>query len=88
MKYGKLQITQEDIDQGTKHVDSCPLARAVCRALKLPTGSVQVCSGFWAHIPGGDKMELGEAGEKFVYRFDTGLPVEPFTLEYKTERLS
>ena len=77
MKIVTVDVTQNDIDAGDSHADSCPVALAISRAMDRP---VLVCRDCWAFWPEtGTFYPMPEAAGRFIELFDNGLPVEPFS---------
>lgn len=70
-----IQVTQEDIDEGVaEQCLSCPVARAIKRALGYPVGVSSVI-----FEPSTDRKicELPEGVVRWIMRFDEGRAVNP-----------
>ena len=74
-----FDITQDDIDQGIRsNCIDCPIARSASR--EFPGYSVAVGSAIHLRTDGRYFMgELPAKASDFVYDFDHGLRVEPFS---------
>lgn len=75
----KIQVTQEDIDQGTpSEVCACPIALAAKRVFAHREIAVLDIV-----IQIGDRWEMAlpDSAQKFIEEFDNGLPVTPFEFE-------
>ena len=78
----KIEVTQEDIDHGMRlSALRCPVSLAVDRATQLNDSLVSS-----ALILVGDKIfKTAPEVAAFVVRFDSFLPVEPFSFELPCE---
>lgn len=82
----RIDVTQEDIDQGTRgQCKLCPVALAISRA-----------SGFTAFVRFGvtlfddyrlevERSGLPQAAVDFICKFDSELPVQPFSFDLPLE---
>lgn len=75
-----IDVIQDDIERGvSRSCARCPLARAISRAIGMQCDvSLDVVISFCFGKPH-KRGFLSEQAENFVYRFDYGMPVEPFT---------
>jgi hypothetical protein len=78
----KITVTQEDIDEGIiKDCIRCPIARAIGRAFGEKASVAQTdyyVSGRWNSLK---PKKLPNVATEFIYDFDAGRPVHPFTFE-------
>jgi hypothetical protein len=83
-----IRVTQADIDAGSKS-DSrlCPIACAINRALgsKGLDGAIVYRSQITPKIYHTKVQPTSCAVERFIVRFDHGLPVEPFNFRVRVE---
>lgn len=83
----KVRVTQQDIDKGEGGSPyQCPIAIALSRVYPKCTVSVGSCQVELIAKEGlvelGDVIQfsLSKHSKKFVYSFDSGYPVKPFSL--------
>ena len=66
-----------DIKTGKKSIPcKCPIALAVCRAMRLPVGEVSVMNEI---VVGSVWFKLTKKADRFIERFDSGQSVKPFS---------
>lgn len=83
----RIEVTQEHIDKGTpEDACNCPVALAIREALKAEAEEIRVHhSDIWIW---GDLYNTSEAVERFVWNFDVGVSVAPFTFDLPIEEVS
>lgn len=76
----KIQVTQEHIKCGLRMTGyNCPVALAIQETLNM--GTVYVQADVW-YIFVGDKQHITPLDVRnFIYLFDSGKPVQPFSFE-------
>lgn len=77
----RINVTQDDIDNGVSSCVWCPVARAVARATEM---YVEVtATDIWiGHTPlVGRFVDTPEAAADFILQFDTNRKVQPFEFE-------
>lgn len=83
MKNIKIEVTQQDIDNGKRaSCFYCPIALVCTRTFK------ELCligESYLGFIRGGKKYPLPQNARQFVTDFDHGRPVKPFTFELNTQ---
>lgn len=72
----KITVTKQDISRGIpKNFRRCPIARAIRRATGIK--DVKALPGYASVL--GRYTHLPLVATDFIYRFDAGVDVEPFT---------
>ncbi len=87
----RIEVTQDDIDHGVRReCDRCPIARALKRA----TGEAWDVGESNDHQAttcrrGGDRakwLKLPDEATNFMFAFDNGFPVWPFSFEFDPDQ--
>lgn len=79
MKKLLIHVTQDDIDNGGFGAEHCPAARAVSRTLGVPA-RMGYRGGRLKQLPEFEVSKEDQlAVEIFVYAWDAGKPLAPFT---------
>jgi hypothetical protein len=86
----RIEVTEGDIRLGKpQFACQCPIARAVCRAMRIPLRSrrVVVCSELidMKDEPDLRVFHLPQAARAFIRRIDSGDPVRPFVFHVTEE---
>lgn len=81
----KVEVTQEDIDNGPKFIDSmkCPVAMALKRVFNLDTsvGGTNFCFYNENGVSNGNYYQLPIEAVRFILDYDGHREVKPFTFE-------
>lgn len=84
----KIQINQEDIDNGLKKsCTECPIARAFYRITNIKDFNV-TCGTIIVFYPPYNRhlhIKIPPEAKEFIYNFDNNMPVKPFEFEISYE---
>lgn len=76
-----IEVTQEDIDNGTRHSATCPVSLAVGRIALCECHSSYAIMLLSRCPEGSIYVTAPVTVTDFITRFDDGLPVNPFSFE-------
>lgn len=79
-----IEVKQNHIDNGNSDVDACPIALAIHGALKQNCYCVRVYDNILTLD--GNYYDLPQTLQDFVFDFDAGLEVKPFSFDLNTNQ--